>query len=631
MKFRPPFPTAVPSWLAFVTVLTGLFAACSPVKQPKDATTLQPTRQNQGILPESIADPFEPVNRGLWGVNQGILVGVMQPSGRVYRAVVPPPARRSINQFAHNITYPTRLVNNVLQGRWSGAGDESLRFLCNTTAGVGGLFDVASKWNIPKSNADFGQTFVRWGWKPTTYVMLPLLGPSDETHAIGTAADELSEPWNYARPYSYASYGTSYNLLADQTEDAVQFIHTEADPYVGVKNLWSYVSKESSPHWQATGPKDPASLQTLAAVLIKPKDPEFLPNGRIMSVRMPSTGRNMKFNYWLQKSNAPLVYISPGQGLHRESNITLALAEMIYQSGYSVVTTTGVFHPDFMENASTADLPAYPPIDCQDLLVELTEFDRALEKKHPGLLGKRALVGFSMGGFQALYLAAREKKADPGLLRFDRYVAIDTPVDLQYGFNSIDKCYSAPEAWSTAERQANMNNALHKAASLATLPASSDEVIPFNGIESQFLVGMSFRLTLRDTLFSSQMRHDRGVLQTPLSRWRRDPAYNEILQYTFNDYYLRFALPYYKQRGIGLNDFNREVNLRSYQANLSSNPKVRVMVNQNDLILNPRDVSWLRTTFGPSKLTVFPNGGHIGNLTSPAVQRKIIESLQGLR
>jgi pimeloyl-ACP methyl ester carboxylesterase len=339
----------------------------------------------------------------------------------------------------------------------------------------------------------------------------------------------------------------------------------------------------------------------------------------------------MKFNYWLQKANAPLVYISPGQGLHRESNTTLALAEMIYQSGFSVVTTTGVFHPDFMKNASTAELPAYPPVDCHDMLVEFTEFDRVLANKHPGRLGKRALVGFSMGGFQALYLAAREKRAKPGMLRFDRYVAINTPVDLQHGFNSIDKCYSAPEAWPTAERQANINNALHKVASLWSLPAGSTGELPFNGIESKFLIGMSFRLTLRDTLFSSQMRHNMGVLQTPLSSWRRDPAYNEILQYTFNDYYLRFVLPYYKQRGIGLDDFTREVNLRTYQSSLRSNPKVRVMVNQDDFILNARDVSWLRSTIGPSRLTVFPNGGHLGNLTSAPVQQKIIGSLDGLK
>ena len=79
------------------------------------------------------------MNRGLWAVNEGLLRGVMQPSSRVYRTVVPGPVRRSIKDFTRNITYPGRLLNHVLQGRWGGAGDESQRFLVNTTAGVGGL------------------------------------------------------------------------------------------------------------------------------------------------------------------------------------------------------------------------------------------------------------------------------------------------------------------------------------------------------------------------------------------------------------------------------------------------------------------------------------------------------------
>ncbi|MEO5915628.1 MAG: MlaA family lipoprotein [Luteolibacter sp.] len=639
MKFRPISParfsrsSAIRAWAALCPVAVGLISGCSSVNPTTTVpvSSKHPVKHGDSTFPQFIADPLEPVNRGLWGVNHGILVGFMQPTGKVYRAIVPTPARRSINNFTRNITYPTRLVNNALQGRWSGAGDESLRFLCNTTAGIGGLFDVATKWNIPKSDADFGQTFVRWGWKPGTYLMLPVLGPSDETHALGLAADEASEPWNYAEPYIYASYGTSYNKLTDQTEDAVQFVHTEADPYVGVKNIWTYVSKDGQPNWDAPGPKDPGTLQTLGVALIKPTDPNFLQNSRVMSVRMSSTGRKMKFNYWLQKTHAPLVYISPGQGLHRESSTTLALAEMIYQSGYSVVTTTGVFHPEFMENASTRDLPAYPPTDCHDLLTEFTDFDRVLEKKHPGLFGKRALVGFSMGGFQALYLAAHDKEAAPDMVHFDRYVAIDTPVDLRVGYKSIDACYDATEAWPAAERQEKVNNAIHKVASLVTLPAAPTATPPFNAIESKFLIGMSFKLTLRDTIFSSQMRHDMGVLQTPLSKWRRDASYDEILRYSFDDYFVRFVLPYYKDKGVGAEDFAREVDLRSYQNRLGADSRIRVLVNKNDFILHPNDISWLKSTFPQSRLSIFPNGGHLGNLTTEPVKQKILGSLDGLK
>lgn len=632
----PLLRTAAPARLAFGIATAVGFAGCASVPPERSVPVSHAPAETQKAVPnpEFLADPLEPVNRGFWAVNHGVLVGFMQPTGRVYRAIIPERARESIRDFTRNITYPGRVVNNLLQGRWSGAGDESLRFLTNTTVGVAGLFDVASKWNIPKSDADFGQTFVRWGWKPENFVMLPFFGPSDGPHALGVAADEAAEPWNYARPYLYASYGSGYNRLADQTESLVQFARVESDPYVGAKDLWTYASRYDAPDWRTTGPKDPSSLQTLGVAVIAPEDPKFLERSRETSVRLSSTGRNMKFNCWIQKAKAPLVFITPGLGQHRISNTTLALAETIYQNGFSVVTTTGLFHPEFMRNASTSDLPAYPPNDCRDLLVELTDFDRALEKKFPNRFGKRALVGYSMGGYQSLYLAARENQADPGLLRFDRYVAINTPVDLVYGAKAIDTYFNAPQAWPAAERQARINNAAHKAAALASNPPPSSGApaeLPFDAVESQYLIGLSFKLTLRDTVFDSQYRHNMGVVRSPLSKWRRAAAYEEINNLTFSDYFHRFAVPYYARRGVGVAALTREINLRTYASQLRSNPRVRVMVNSNDFILNSRDVSWLRSTLGPSRLTVFPSGGHIGNLTSPPLKKAVAASLDELK
>ncbi len=626
--FRPRFA----SW----AIVAGLLTACSPVP-PRDpagkfvVSGHGAVRHEPGVFPDVIPDPYEPLNRGLWAVNRGLLTGVMQPSSKVYRTVVPPPARKSINNFTRNVTYPGRLVNHVLQGRWDGAGQESLRFICNTTAGVAGFFDVASKWNIPKSDADFGQTFTRWGWKPHGYVMVPLLGPSDDSHLTGMIADEASEPWNYVYPYAYASYGTTYNTLTDKTEDAAQFIHTEADPYVGAKYLWTYASKDAPPDWRTHGPKDLPTLQTFGVALIQTKDPRFIEQAQEMSVRLPSTGRDMKFDCWLQRGPAPLVYISPGLGSHRLSNMSLSVAENLYHNGFSVVTVTGVFHPEFMENASTSALPAYAPNDCHDLLVMLTEIDRKLERNHPGMFGKRALLGFSLGGFQALHLAATEKTSGEGLLHFDRYVSINAPVDLHYGVKQIDSYHNAPKAWPAAERQARVNNSLHKATMIGSLPPEKLAALPFDAVESKFLMGLSFRLTLRDTIYSSQTRNNMGVLHTPLSSWRREESYSEILDYSFRDYFLRFVVPYYQQRGIGLKDFAREVNLRSYATQLHSQKKVRVMINQNDFLLQPQDISWLRSTFGTSRMTVFPSGGHLGNLASAPVQNKMIEFLSDLK
>ncbi len=614
-------------------ILTGaILAGCSPVSPaPKPAPAVSGISKTPESFPEFLADPMEPVNRGIWKFNEGVLFGFLRPTGQVYRTIVPPPARQSINHFTRNITYPGRLVNNVLQGRWQGAGDESVRFLCNSTVGVAGLFDVASQWNIPKSNADFAQTFNAWGWQPNTFVMLPLLGPSDDLHTAGLAADKVPEPWNFYRPLSYLSAATTYNRLSDRTENTVQFVQTEADPYIGTRYLWSYASKEQNPDWTTTGPKDLSTLQTLNVANIRCVDPEFALKGRESSVRLSSTGRKMKFNTWMQKHHAPLVYVAPGLGTHRLSPATLSIAELLYQNGFSVVTTTGIFHPEFMENASTAALPAYPPIDSLDLMNYLTEIDRALEKKNSGKLGPRALVGFSMGGFQALYLAAREKSAHGDLLKFDRYVAIDTPVDLHYGVKKLNEIDQAALAWPSSVRQEKINNALHKAAKFAFLPPAQLANPPFDATESKYLIGMSFRLSLRDCIYSSQSRNNMGVVQAPLSDWRREAAYAEILNFSFRDYYLRFVIPYYRAKDIDQADFSREINLRTYHKALRSNTKIRVIVNQNDFLLNPSDVSWLKSTVSPSRLTIFPNGGHLGNLASPSVQKAMVQSLDGLK
>ncbi len=623
------------SWLPVGVIVPLVTLSCSTSPPPRELAESTGGAKNGAATPsiaaEFLPDPLEPLNRGVWEVNQGILTGVLQPAGRAYRTIMPPPARRSIRNFSRNLAYPGRLVNHLLQGRWQGAGDESLRFISNTTAGVGGFFDVASRWDIPKSNADFAQTFHGWGWQPNAFVMLPLLGPSDDAHATGSLFDRAADPLNYFPPYNFISTGGTFNGLFEQTEELARFSRAEPDSYVGTKYFWTYASKNEAPDWTGTGPIDIATLQTLNVGLIRPKDPEFLRSGRVMNVRLPSTGRKMRFDYWMQSGTAPLVIIAPGLGSHRNSSHILFVAESLYQQGFSVVTTTGTFHPEFMENASTAALPGYPPVDCHDLLVEFTEIDRALDQKFPGRVGKKALVGISMGGFQALYLAAREKNEKPGLLRFDRYIAINTPVDLYANDAPLDDLYDAPLQWPIEQRQARINNTLHKVTALMTGPPPTNGTPPFDAIESKYLVGLSFRLTLRDTIFNSQRRENLGILQTPLSPWRREEAYREIMDCSFADYSRKFAAPYFKSKGVTQARFARELNLRSYEDKLRSQQKVRVVVNQNDFLLKPSDVTWLKSTIAPSRLTVFSDGGHLGNLASPATQKAIADSLSGLK
>ncbi len=566
----------------------------------------------------------------MWLFNDALLTAVLKPSARVWRGVVPAPVRTSVSNFGRNIHYPGRLANHMLQGNWQGAGDESLRFLTNTSVGVGGLFDVASKWDMPKSNANFNKTFSHWGWQPSTYLVLPALGPSDERHAVGVVADRMADPLTYIEPYHYIPTATSFNRLSASTEQLWRFNRSEADSYADARMLWSHFVVAGTPDMRLRGKIDPPTLQTLGAAGVRYKNPEFIPLGRESSVRISATGKSIRYNYWIQDNHAPLVYINPGFGGHRLSLNQLSLAEVLYGNGYSVVTTTSVFHPDFMERAATTAIPAYAPVDCADLQVMFAAIDSSLQKKYPGLLGTRALVGFSMGGFHALHLAARENERPADAVMFERYVAINPPVDLNRGINALDQFIDAPMAWPESEREARIDNTFLKATYLISNPPAAGSVPPFEAAESKLLTGLAFRLVLRDMIFSSQWRHNMGVLRTPLSKWRREPCYQEILGFSFGDCMNRLVMPYYEQRGIDQAEFMREADLRHFAGILRNRNDIRVITNRNDFIHDEGDLAWLEGVVPTKFLHVFPSGGHLGNISDPGLHAELLNALSGL-
>ncbi len=600
------------------------------------------------VLPEPIPDPLEPFNRAMWALNKGVMTGVIKPSAKVYRVIVPPPLRRGVRNFGRNITYPGRLINNLLQAKWTGARDESYRFGCNTVLGLGGFFDVASRFDVPKADADFGQTFGQWGWKPQCFVMLPLFGPSNERDTVGLAADTAanpltywspyrfvaSRPWTYLGPYSYASYAVTYNNLSDQVEDYVRFSRTEKDPYSELAYAWTFVREGRVLNVSMDAPRDEASLETLRTVFFTFKDKEFPERGRVRSVLIPTTGKRLQYSVWLQPKRAPVVYIVPGLGSHRLASAALALAELAFQNGFSSVCISSPFNYEFMENAATADLPGYTPIDAADMRLALTEIDHQLEHVAPGRIGARALLGYSMGGFQSLFVAGGATGEGMPMIQFDRIIAINTPVRLLYGTDKLDQFFDAPLAWPAPTRQQQIENTFYKVAALTGNSITPQAGLPFSAVESKFLIGVAFRLILRDVIYSTQQRSNLGILRNSLNPWRREPVYREILQYGYQDYFDRFAIPYYQQHGL---DMQKPMNLamagdlRTYEAGLKANRAIRVFVNRNDFLLADSDLAWLQSTFGSERLTVFERGGHLGNLFRPDVQQAILESLEDLK
>ncbi len=641
MKSQPRRKIAASALLALTFSLAPLAAEVASTGGDTKLPTLEAV-----VLPKSVPDPLEPVNRVMWAFNRGLMTSVIRPTSRVYRFVVVKPVRTGIGNFGRNLIYPGRLINNLLQGKWRGTRDESYRFFCNSTVGVAGFFDVGTRWKIPKSDADFGQTFGQWGWKPGCFLMLPILGPSNERDALGFAADTAtnpllyiapyefvaSDPLTWLGPYTYFTYAAMYNEMTDSVGEYVRFSQAEMDPYSEIQYAWTFARANRVADFQVKGKSDEASLETLESVFFTFHDPEFPSHSTTRSALIPATGRKLKFTFWLQPGTAPVIYIVPGLGSHRLAQTSLALAELVYQHGCSAVCVSSPFNSEFMEQAATAALPAFLPVDGHDLHVALTAIDHHLQGRYPNRLGARALMGYSMGALQALFIAATGPTNHSPLLAFSRYVAINTPVRMAYGISMLDECYRAPLGWPGEARTDNLENTFLKVAALSKSTLTPQTSLPFNAIESKFLIGLTFRLILRDIIFSSQRKNNQGVLQHSIQPWRRDPVYQEILQYSYQDYFDKFVIPHYWAMGMDptAEVMRRGGDLKTYETGLRANANLRIIVNQNDFLLAGEDLAWLHATFSPEQLTVFAQGGHLGNLFNPTVQKTILEALSNL-
>ncbi|HET6408489.1 MAG TPA: MlaA family lipoprotein, partial [Chthoniobacteraceae bacterium] len=623
-------------WMGKAAVCAlATFACGTSAQSPSGSETNVVFGSDAIILPEPIPDRIEPVNRALWKFNQALLRSVIQPSSKVYRAIVPTKVRRGIRNAGKNLNYPRNAINNLLQANWTGARNETYRFLLNTAGGVGGLFDVATPSGIRAAEADFGQTFRDWGWHPDFYLMVPITGPSNERDVVGSLTDGLVYPLTYvAFPWSYFGLGFTYNNLTDTVDDYIRVAKADYDPYNVLRYAWS-INREHRPGpLPAPANHDVPSLETLQSILFRTRDAKFAERGSKRFIDVAATGKKLPFTLWMQPRKAPLVFIAPGFASHRLSGGAIALAELLYNSGFSVATISSTFNHEFMGLAASTPLPGYTPVDAQDLHSALAKINESIEAKYPHRVTTRALLGFSMGGFQTLYLAGGGTTNMAPQIHFDRYVAINPPVRLDYSIDQLDKHFASALNWPAAERTAHIESTFHKVAELARYRdvLTPNSPIPLNADESKFLVGLAFRVSLRDIIFQTQLRTNQGVLHEEVDVWNRDPVYREILQVSFDDYLEKFVTPYYQTRGVNLDDpkqLAKAVRLPQFENQLRTNQNVRVIANANDLLLAEEDARWLRETLG-NRLMLFERGGHLGNLSETIVQQQIVRALADL-
>jgi phospholipid-binding lipoprotein MlaA len=193
-------------------------------------------------------DPLEGYNRGMFRVNEALDTVLIRPVAKGYRYITPQPIRNRISNVSDNLYEPISMVNNFLQGDFTGGMNNFWRFLINSSVGLGGMHDVAATAGIAPRREDFGQTLAVWGVGTGPYIVLPIFGPSNLRDTSGKVADWFMDPVNYAlrapddTDWDWTLIGVRAGQALSQRErflDPIDDIYSSSlDPYASFKSIY---------------------------------------------------------------------------------------------------------------------------------------------------------------------------------------------------------------------------------------------------------------------------------------------------------------------------------------------------------------------------------------------------------
>ncbi len=222
-------------------LLLAMCLVCSPVLLAADDTTTT-TKES--------ADPLESFNRFTYGFNKQLDRTILKPTAEIYQVLIPPFIRTGITHFFNNLGEIPTVINGVLQGKIAQATADTGRLLLNSTVGVGGLFDVATPIGLDQHHEDFGLTLAHWGWEQSSYLELPILGPSTIRDGLGLVPNYFMTVWPYTFYYlpayvSYPAFGLDKVNKRANLLKADKIVNTTSlDPYVAIRN--AYLQKRAN-------------------------------------------------------------------------------------------------------------------------------------------------------------------------------------------------------------------------------------------------------------------------------------------------------------------------------------------------------------------------------------------------
>jgi pimeloyl-ACP methyl ester carboxylesterase len=335
------------------------------------------------------------------------------------------------------------------------------------------------------------------------------------------------------------------------------------------------------------------------------------------------------YSYIRQKGAAPVVFLIAGTGSSFRSPKMQVMQKAFYQAGYNVISISSPTHPNFIVAASTSGVPGHLEEDAADLYKVMQAIWAKLSTKMNAT--GFYLAGYSLGAAESVFVAKLDEQEKA--FNFSKVLLINPPVSLYNSVNLLDAMLDehipgGPDKLSLVYER--LISSFAEAYSHGENVQFNDRFLydtykyhrPTNDEGLNLLIGLDFRISSENMAFTSDVLTKAGyVVPKDLELGRHDSVtdYAKILtRLSFRDYFEDLFLPYFQGKNPGLTEERMiaQMSLRSVEEYLRTSPKIGLIHNQDDIIMLPGEVDYLRDVFG-SRARIFPHGGHCGNMAYP--------------
>jgi hypothetical protein len=333
--------------------------------------------------------------------------------------------------------------------------------------------------------------------------------------------------------------------------------------------------------------------------------------------------RGLRYTVAFQDGKAPLIFLIAGTGSGSKSPKVLALMENLYHAGFHVIALPSPTFPNFIIDASASHVPGNLPDDAEDLyrvMEQIWDVSRGrIEVSH------FLLAGYSLGGTEAAFVAKLDEERK--VFDFRRVLMLNPTVSL---YNSVSRIEGLLDSIPGGPRRigAFFNRVIAKGTNFYRKGdfVGIDDDFLFAAYQSQLLdqneaggvIAVSFRVSSAGMIFASDVMTNGGYVVPRNTVLKNSDSLEDYfwtsLHLSFLDYFNEYFYPHFlsRQPGLTREEFIEALSLKSIEGYLASSAKIGVMTNEDDFILAPGELDYLRQVFGP-RLKVYPCGGHLGN------------------